>query len=322
MLLEPSVYRTAAKESLGKAHKPGRIILLHTGAILLLSLIVAALDYFLDQQIGATGGLSGMDTRSVLATIKSTLQLAQLVMLLFWQIGYTYYTLQVARQEEAGIPSLFEGFRRFAPVLRLKTLLAVLTVILIFISSYVGSTLFLFSPFSAPLLAEMEALMQTNPDDAALIEALMPLLEKNYLPILLFAGGCFLAGSIFLFFRFRLAELWLMDHPNGGALAALRMSSRMMKGNYKAMLRIDLSYWWFYLLGILVSLLPLGDVLLDSAGMEMTTDAFTHYLLFFCLYAWAHISLYWWKQNEVSVTYAHAYLTLCPQEEPQEGAKV
>ena len=323
MLLEPSVYRLAAKDSLGKARKPGQVILLHTGAILLLSLILAAADYFLDQQIGATGGLSGMGTRSMLSTVQSVLRLAQLVLLPFWQIGSTYYTLQIARQESAGIPSLMEGFRRFGPVLRLKALVAAMAALLGLLSTYVASALFLLTPLAIPLMAETEALLQSNADDAAIMEALIPLLEANTVPILILFSLCFLAGSIFLFFRFRLAELWLMDHPEGGALAALHTSRRMMQGNMKAMLRIDLSYWWYYLLAALVSALAMGDVILDSIGLELTTDAFfSHYLLFFGLYAWAHLALYWWKQNEVSVTYAHAYLSLCPREEPQEAAKM
>ena len=323
MLLEPSVYRLAAKDSLGKACKPGQVILLHTGVILLLSLILAAADYFLDQQIGTTGGLSGMGTRSMLTTVQSILRLAQLVLLPFWQIGYTYYTLLVARRESAGIPSLLEGFRRFGPVLRLKALVAGMAAILGLISAYAASALFMLTPLSAPLLAEAEALLTENASDAAIMEALIPLLETYTLPIMILFSLCFLAGGIFLFFRFRLAELWLMDHPEGGALAALRTSRRMMQGNMKAMLRIDLSYWWYYLLAALVSALAMGDVILDSIGLELTTDAFfSHYLLFFSLYAWAHLALYWWKQNEVSVTYAQAYLTLCPKEEPQEGAKV
>ena len=44
------------------------------------------------------------------------------------------------------------------------------------------------------------------------------------------------------------------------------------------------------------------------------------FLLFFVLYLCAQLALYWWKRNEVAVTYAHAYLILCPKEETQETA--
>ena len=71
MLLKPSHYRSVAKESLSAAHRPGRVILIHTGVVLLLSLVLTLLDYFLDRQISNTGGLSGMDQRSFMVTVQS-----------------------------------------------------------------------------------------------------------------------------------------------------------------------------------------------------------------------------------------------------------
>ena len=111
-----------------------------------------------------------------------------------------------------------------------------------------------------------------------------------------------------------------MDHPQGGALAALRCSRQLMRGNWKAMFRVDLSFWWFYLLELFVTALGFGDVMLGLAGIEMTTDAFGSYLIFFSFYLCGQMALYWWKRNEVAVTYAHAYLTLCPQEQSTTNA--
>lgn len=312
MLLEPSQHKSAARECLAKANKPGRVILIHTGATLLFSLLLTGADYFLDQQIGLTGGLSGMGTRSILATIQSVLRLLQIVVLPFWQIGYTYYTLQVARGQAGGPSDLLEGFRRFGPVLRLKLLIAGMATILFFASTYASSILFTLTPWAAPMMQKMESLMAGGLDETALMEAMASMTADAIVPITILAGLCFLAGGIFLFFRFRLAELWLMDHPQGGALAALRNSRMAMQGNFKAMFRIDLSFWWFYALDLLVTVLCYGDLILDAVGLEMTTDAFGHYLLFFSLYAWAQMALYWWKRNEVSVTYARAYTELCP----------
>ena len=319
MLLEPSALRTAATGSLERAEKPGRVILIHTGAILLISLLLTAADFLLNRQISTTGGLSGMGMRSILTTIQSMLRLTQAVLLPFWQIGYTYYTLQVAQGKPAGISDLTEGFHRFGPVLRLKMLMAGMAVLLIFASTYVSSMLFMLTPWAAPMMQRMEELMASPMDDQAFLEEIVAMAEDITVPVMVIFGICFLAGAIFLFFRFRLAELWLMDHPQGGALAALRESHDLMRGNWKAMLRIDLSFWWFYLLEVLVTVLCYGDVVLGTMGVEMTTDAFGSYILFYVLYLCAQLALYWWKRNEVAVTYAHAYLTLCP--EPVENEK-
>lgn len=314
MLLEPSAIRTAANGSLERAEKPGRVILIHTGTILLISLLLTAADFLLNRQISTTGGLSGMGMRSILTTIQSMLRLTQAVVLPFWQIGYTYYTLKVAQGQSAGLSDLTEGFRRFGPVLRLKALMAGIIAILVFASAYASSMIFMLTPWAAPMMQEMEELMATTVDEQALMDAIVAMAEDITVPVMIIFSLCFLAGSIFLFFRFRLAELWLMDHPQGGALAALRESRQLMRGNWKAMLRVDLSFWWFYLLEVLVTVLCYGDVVLGAMGVEMTTDAFGSYFLFFVLYLCTQLALYWWKRNEVAVTYAHAYMQLCPKE--------
>ena len=315
MLLEPLELQSTAKRSLERSNHPGRIILIHTGVVLLVSLLLTALDYWLDLQIGTTGGLSGMDARSIWVTIQSVLRLTQVILLPFWQIGYTFYTLKVAQNQPAGVSDLWEGLRRFGPVLRLKVLMAGMGLLLTLVSAYVGSFLFTLTPWATPMMQKMEALMSTSTlDQTALIEAVTAMIEESVVPIMIIFSLCFLAGAIFLFFRFRLAEHWLMAHPEGGALAALHNSKKLMQGNWKAMFKVDLRFWWFYILELLISALCYGDVILDSFGIELTMDAFGSYLICFSLYMWAHMALYWWKKNEVAVTYAHAYLTLCPPE--------
>ena len=322
MLLEPSGLRSAAGGSLERANRPERVILIHTAATLLLSLLLTVADFLLNKQISTTGGLSGMGMRSILTTVQSLLRLTQAVLLPFWQIGYTYYTLKVAQEQPAGTSDLFEGFRRFGPVLRLRALTAGMVILLTLSSAYATSFLFTLTPWATPMMQEMETLLASSADEQAFLEAVMAMAQEVSVPIMIIFSICFLAGGVFLFFRFRLAERWLMDHPQGGALAALRNSRILMKGNWKALLRVDLSFWWFYLLELLLTALCFGDVVLGFMGIEMTTDAFGSYILFFGLYLCGQMALYWWKRNEVALTYTHAYYTLCPQEEPQKGAKV
>lgn len=317
MLLQPAQLRSAAKNSLAQADRPHKVILIHTGVILLLTLLLTVADHLLNRQISTTGGLSGMGARSVFVTVQSVLRLIPAIVLPFWQIGYTFYTLKVALGQPADLSDLGEGFRRFAPVLRLKLLMTVIVVLLIMASSYVGGFLFAMSPWSTPLLLKLEELYASTADEQALLESIMALAQDYQTPILIIFGICFAVGGLFLFFRFRLAELWLMDHPEKGALAALKNSSNLMRGNWKAMLRVDLSFWWFYLLELLILILYYGDFLLGVVGIEMTMDAFGSYMIFFILYLCSQLALYWWKRNEISVTYAHAYLALCPVE-PEE----
>lgn len=322
MLLTPSQHRKAAKDCLAAAQHPGRVILLHTGVVVLLSLLLTLADHLLDLQIATTGGLSGLADRAIFSTIQYLLRLLPLVLLPFWQIGYTYYTLRVARSMDAGTTHLLEGFHRFFPVLRLKLLTTMLFVGLAFACSYVSSFIFMATPWAVPVMAQMEQLMSQELSDAALMEAIMEMAQDVAVPILVIFSICFLIGSFFLFYRIRLAEFWLMDHPGKGALAALMSSRQLMHGAWKEMFKIDLGFWWFFLLELLVSALGMGDMILNYFGISMSTDAFVTYLIFFSLYLWAQLMLYWWKKNHISVTYAHAYLTLCPDEVPEEPAKM
>lgn len=318
MLLSPSLHRKAARESLVAAHKPGRVILIHTGVVMLAMLLSVLIDHLLDQQIATTGGISGMGTRSVLMTAQSVLRILQMILLPFWQVGYTYYTLRIARTQKAGPRDLLEGFRRFFPILRLKLLIGGMLFLLVFACSYGATFLFMVTPWAAPMLAETEAMLLEGISYIELSERLMAQMQDSIALLMTLFGILFAAGGIALFFLYRQAELWLLDHPDKGAFAALRGSRQCMRGNKKGMLRVDLSFWWFYVLELLVLILSFGDVILEAFGMVMTTDTFVSYLIFFCLYLWAQLMLYCWKRNEVAVTYAHAYLALCPEEAAKE----
>ena len=306
--------RGAATRTLGQTPKAKRIIFIHTGVVLLVSLLLSAADFLLEQQIGTTGGLGGLDTRSMLTTIQTVLRLTLTIALPFWQIGYTYFTLRVAQGKDAGTAHLLEGFRRFGPVLRLNLLMAAIVFFAIMVSTYLSSMLFMLTPFSAPFSEIMNTLSDGALDEAAALEMLNTAMVDVALPLMIIFGLCLLIVGIFLLFRYRMAYLWLMDHQESGALAALRNSKMLMRGNCLALFKIDLYFWWFYLLDVLISLICYGDLFLDAMGVSLPFSANAAYFIFLVIYMVAQLSLYCWKQNEVSVTYAHAYQALSAPE--------
>ena len=302
--------RAEADRSLKQTPNAKRIILIHTGVILLISLLLSIADFLLDRQIGTTGGLSGLDTRSLLITIQTVLRLTLTIALPFWQIGYTYFTLRVMHGEAATVSHLLEGFRRFGPVLRLNLLLAVICFFAVMVSTYLSSMLFMLTPFSAPMVEIMSTLSNSAMDEATALETLNAAMADVAIPLTIIFGICLLVVGMFLLYRCRLAYLWLMDHPESGALAALLGSKRLMHGNCLAFFKIDLHFWWFYLLGILVSLVGYGDLVLSALGVDLPMSATAAYFLFLFIYLVAQLGLDCWKQNAVSVTYAHAYQAL------------
>jgi len=316
--------KNAAAESLQAAqYDPKKLILLHTGAVLLLSLILTVGDYLLENAIAGTGGLGGLATRSVLSTVQSCLRLLQMILLPFWQIGYSYVTLRFSRQEAVSPMDLCKGFQLFLPVLRLVLLQGALYFALALTGSYLGTFLFLMTPWSAPLVAATMDMMYGGGTVEGVNAAMEQILNNAQLPLVICGIIVFLALAAPFFYRFRQARFVLLTEPEKGALNALRTSRRLMAGNIFTMIRLDISFWWFYLLDLLVSAVCYGDALLSLAGIALPVSASFAYFAFFGLYLLLQLGLYWWRQNEVSTTYAVFYnaLTQPRQEKPVPASK-
>ena len=317
-----SELRNRSAQSLAQTDNPKGMILLHTAAVLLLATVILLADHLLERAISNTGGLSGMATRSVLSTAQSVLPILQGIILPFWQIGYTFYTLQVAQNKNTNRRTFTEGFRRFGPVLRLNLFTGAIYMLVAMAATYASSFLFLMSPWGASLL---EPLYQFSSGDTMDMEVLDQLLEtvsaEATLPIFLVFIPCFLLLCAPFFYRFRMAAFWLMDHPEGGALAAMHTSRKLLQGRKLELFRMDLKFWWFYLLDLLITAVCYGDLILGKLGVAIPFSEDTAYFLFFGIYLVCHLALYCWKRNEVGVTYAHLYFSLSePQSEAPQKA--
>ena len=116
-----------------------RLALIHTAVALGVSLVVTLLHYYLNNQIGNTGGLSGLGARTVLETAQTVLQYVVNLALPFWEIGFLFAALQMARGQKAEVSSFLEGFRRFGPVLRLYLTRSLLFIGVGVASAYVSA---------------------------------------------------------------------------------------------------------------------------------------------------------------------------------------
>lgn len=301
--------KAEAKAALKNAcYDPKRLILIHTGASVVLGLILALLDYLLECQIDGTGGLGGVGARSVLETVQSVLTIAQLAVVMFWQIGYVYVALKISRGEEAGIRDLFQGFRSFGPVLRMRLLTALLYGGMAIAGAYLASALFMFTPWADPVMAAY-----TEGSEEAILEAAATVA----LPLMLVSAAVLLILMAPLYYRLRQAEFALMEDPRAGAMAAIRKSREMMRGRRIALFKLDLSFWWFYVLETLTGFLVFGDVVLEMAGVALPWSETVSYYLSLALCYLCTLALYWWRGNEVRVTYARAYEALKPWEPEQ-----
>lgn len=301
---------TARQRLLTAAYDPQKLILVFVGASAAVMLLVTGLNFLLNQQIAGTGGLGGVGTRAMLQTAMEMLQLAASLVTPFWTMGYLACVLRIVRGERFDLTDLLTGFRHFGPVLRLTLLYSGYFLMLAFLCFYPSMLVFSMTPFAAPLMEIMEPLVQTGadivPDDATLAAATDAMMPMMILYVLVF-----LAVAAPHFYRFRLAYFALLDDPKAGALAALGRSTLMMRGKRLDLLKLDVSFWWFYVLDGLTVALCYGDAILMWLGISLPIASDGAYFLFYVLYLAAQLGLYVWARNRVECTYAVGYDALC-----------
>ena len=310
--LSPFEIKSKTAQRLNAAgYPPRQLALIHAGIALLGSLVLTIISYFLNRQVASTGGLSGIGMRSVLQSAQSVLSLALTVAMPFWEFGFVMAAMKYARQQAVGISDLTKGFGKIGPILRLIFFQILLYTILLTLALQVASTVVLFTPLGSGMveliesLAENEAFMQTGviPE-----EMLLPLLQAA-VPVYIFGGILFALVAIPLSYRLRLASYMVLDGQKR-VLAAFLLSNRIMKHNCLDFFKLDVSFWWYWALQVLCSLLAFGDVLLPMMGVQLPISADTALLLCYGLQLAASLAIAWLWRAPVETAYALAYDTL------------
>lgn len=303
--------KDATRDSLAAApYDPRKLIMIHTGITIAISLLGTLLNFFISQQIETTGGLSGLGLRSMLSTAQSVLQVLVAVLLPFWEAGYCYATMQIAREKQASPDTLLYGFRRFRPLLRLKLTQGIIYVALGLACFFVSYYVFMLTPLSDPLYAiieslDLDAIMTQT--ELLLDDATMLAMAEAYIPMMLIWLSLFALIGVFVSYRFRMATFLILDHPQMRAMEALRMSTYQLRGHMSALFKLDLSFLWFYLLNVLFAMLAYGDYLLSIFGVPLPISAEAAYFIFLILSLVCQGGLFVMARNQVDVTYAKFY---------------
>ena len=90
-------------------------------------------------------------------------------------------------------------------------------------------------------------------------------------------------------------------------------SNRIMRRNCWKLFRLDLDFWWFYALQILVTVLCYGDLLVEWLGIPLPIDKDVRFFLFYIVYALCQLALYTYAWGRVQTTYGVAYDVLLEQ---------
>jgi len=312
-MLQSSVLRRQAGEVLQKAaYNPKRLVLIHTAVAAGSIFLVNIVNYLLSQQIAQTGGLSGVGMRSVLATVQSVLELGATVMLPFWELGLIFSALLWAKGESSAPADLLAGFRRFGAILRLRILQGVLFFIIAFGVFNISYIIFVLTPFSDSLLAQLEPILEqaaaSGQPDVLITEELLMATAKNCMPLFIIFGVLFAGVLIPVFYRVRFADFFIME--GNGAVKSLLESFKITKKRSLQVAKLDLSFWWFYLLQILSIAIGYGDLICSAFGLALPLSSELRFVLFSALSLLAQGALLWQCQGVVLTTYSLAYRTL------------
>lgn len=288
------------------------LVLIYTGASVLLSLLVNGLNLVLEEQIGGTGGLSGLSMRSFLETLQTLLSYASTLFSPFWQAGFLYVIIRTARSQTAGPRDLLFGFKRFPRVLSYTLFQLLIVIAIATVTTYAATYLYLLTPLSDAASEGLTALY----DSGALVSAegvlnvdAIPteLLMQMAVPLLSLFLVVFLPVYVFVSYSFRLSEYLLLEGQETGAMGALIRSAKLMKGHRFQMFKLDLSYWWYYALEMLLAVVCYLDMILPMMGVALPFNETVAYFVTLILYGVLELGLHLWTKCQVDTTYVLAY---------------
>ena len=264
-----------------------QLTVLHTGVTVAAALVITLLQYVLAEGIGNTGGLSGMGTRSVLETVQLVLQWANMILLPFWNLGFLFVALQWARGNRTRREDLLTGFHRVGPCIGLLVNRAILTIAVLVLCINVSSTVYMMSPAASGILQMAEEYGNTE----ALYEYLYSLnteqvleLFRGMIPMLVIFV---LLGAVILIpllYRFRMAEYVILEEPRARGLSAMLLSAALLRRRCWQLFKLDLRFWWYYVLKFLCTGLLYADLLLETVGVVLPIGGEAAYFLTYGLY--------------------------------------
>lgn len=310
--------QTAARRE-QSAPQAKSILLVYGGITVALSALVTVVNYCLGLEISQTGGLSNIGIRSILSTIQTILPMVQSVILMCLELGYLSATLRISREQYASPNSLRMGLDRFWPLLRCSIIQGLMYIGVIMVSSYLAIQIFMITPWSDAAISLATEYMGNVEAAMLMDEAVYMAFYDAMLPLFPIFGIILMLFIVPLFYQLRMVNYLLIDNPRYGAMMLLRQSKILMKRNRLQLFKLDLSFWWFYLLMTLAQVVAYGDALLPMVGVTLPWSDTVSYFLFYGIYLILQFGLIWVFLNRIRVTYALFYNRLLPEKGPENG---
>ena len=307
--MDPKTITLSVERTLEQGNQdPKKTALFFAGVATAFSLITTLLSFLLGTAANQVGGLSGLAMRSMLESGQVVLSLAGSLLLPFWQTGFLFAALCYSKGERVENRTLLEGFRRWGAVLRLNILLSLVVSGILMICSYLSTFIFFLSPFHDGLDARMTALLESPEGIVVTPQLLGELLPSLSWLIVIFILALLFVGLPY-YYRFRMSEFALMDGAPG-ALAAVHNSKLLSVNSRMDMFRLDLSFWWYYLMQLAISVITYGDQILGFFGVQLPVSSNVAFWGFYLLALGCQFLLSWYFSLRYMCAYSHLYLQL------------
>lgn len=308
-----NLWKQAAGERLAASfYDPRKLVAIHTGVAIGVSLVATLVSHLLDRLIAQTVGLGGLSTRVNLESIRMLVILLPGLLTIFWDAGYRSAMLRIGRGEAVMPRGLLEGFQSFWPLLRHALLRGLLGIPVGMLCWYAAEILFLLTPFSAPMLEALAPVMESGTlnQNLMLDPAVQEAMLQAAVPLLVLFGLLLAAGLVLVYFPMRMSVYALLEEPEKGALFAIRKSSYLLRNCKMHLFRLDLSFWWYYLLRLLLAVVCYLDVLLAALKVQTGLSPMGLSLCCYGLFLVGALALSIGCRNRVEETYVQFYKAL------------
>ena len=316
--------KNRSEERLRQSASQQKIVMIYAALTLGLMLLVTVTNYVLGMQMDNFGGLSNLGKRTMLSSLQSMLPVVQSLVIMCLDLGYLAAMLRIARGMYTSPQTLRLGFDRFWLLLRCGIFKGLIMTGVTFVSMYLGIMIFVLTPFSkaaveiiAPIISQVSLLnTEIVIDDVTyglLMEAMLPAFGICGVLLLILGGP--------MYYNFRMVNYIIIEKPAIGAMMALQESKKMMKGHRLQLLKLDLSFWWYYLATGVAMVICYGDILLPMLGLELPVPEVVSFFGFYVLYLAVSFGVHFFLRNRVEVCYGLVYDAVKP-EEKQDGGVV
>ena len=312
-IMKPRALRQEARRRLEHSGNRGRqLILLNSGVLVAMTLLGNTLNFLLNHQFSATGGLGGLGMRSVLQTVQTMLSYLIALFTPFWSAGLLFCFVALVRQETVENRSMLEGFRRFSKVLGFSLLGGLAGLLLVMPVAYAASMIYTFTPFASSFLDSVQGLVNSG----ALVNAAGQLDPAAIPPEVLLRGVLPLSAImlvvaipvfLWLHYSLHLGEYLIMTDSVRSCFQAFGRSMQMMRGQKMRMFKLDLSYWWYYLLEMIIGGILSFYMVAELLNLALPISQTAFYFTVLITYCVCELGLHLWKKAERDTAYALLY---------------